>query len=68
VLWGQEAGDFRVDVPAEWVLPSVTWLVVAAADGVRLGRLAARDVERMLALTVLGGLRRRGADDAPGSG
>jgi TetR/AcrR family transcriptional regulator, mexCD-oprJ operon repressor len=60
---GQEAGEFRVDVPAEWVLSSVTWLVVAAADGVRLGRLAAKDVERLLAATVLDGLRRRGAVD-----
>ena len=59
---GQEAGEFRVDVPAEWVLSSVTWLVVAAADGVRLGRLAARDVDRLLATTVLGGLRRQGAE------
>lgn len=58
---GQEAGDFRVDVPAEWVLSSITWLVVAAADGVRLGRLAARDVERLLSATVLDGLRRPSA-------
>lgn len=60
---GQEAGEFRVDVPAEWVLSSVTWLVVAAADGVRLGRLAAQDVERLLCITVLDGLRRRGAEE-----
>jgi AcrR family transcriptional regulator len=61
---GQEAGEFRVDVPADWVLSSVTWLVVAAADGVRLGRLAARDVERLLCATVLDGLRRRGAEES----
>ena len=60
---GQETGEFRVDVPADWVLSSVTWLVVAAADGVRLGRLAARDVERLLCATVLDGLRRRGAEE-----
>src|SRR3712207_4524125 len=60
---GQEAGEFRVDVPAEWVLSSVTWLVVAAADGVRLGRLAARDVERLLSATVLEGLQRRRAEE-----
>ena len=58
VLRGQEAGELRVDVPAAWVLSSNTWLVVAAADGVRLGRLAARDVERRLRTTVLDGLRR----------
>jgi AcrR family transcriptional regulator len=65
---GQEAGQFRVDVPAEWVLSSVTWLVVAAADGVRLGRLAAKDIERLLGTTVLDGLRRRGAGEEPGPG
>ena|SRR5688572_7589305 len=64
---GQETGDFRVDVPAEWVLSSVTWLVVAAADGVRLGRLAPRDIERLLGSTVLDGLRRRGAEEGLGS-
>ena len=58
----REAGVFRVDVPAEWVLSTVTWLVVAAADGVRLGRLAARDVERLLGATVLDGLRRPPAE------
>ncbi|MGY1803502.1 TetR/AcrR family transcriptional regulator [Blastococcus sp. SYSU D00922] len=65
---GQEAGDFRVDLPAEWVLSSVTWLVVAAADGVRLGRLAPRDVERLVCTTVLDGLRRRDGEAATGSG
>ncbi|MCV2488806.1 TetR/AcrR family transcriptional regulator [Geodermatophilus sp. YIM 151500] len=65
---GQESGDLRVDVPAEWVLSSVTWLVVAAADGVRLGRLAAGDVERLLTMTVLDGLRRRGASAGDAAG
>ena len=65
---GQEAGDFRVDVPAEWVLSSVTWLVVAAADGVRLGRLAAGDVERLLGTTLLEGLSRRGGGRGAGAG
>jgi AcrR family transcriptional regulator len=68
VYRGQEKGDFRVDVPAEWVLTSVTWLVVAAADGVRLGRLAARDVERLVSTTVLDGLRRRGEQAGAGPG
>src|SRR3712207_3054326 len=65
---GQEAGEFRVDGPAEWVLASVTWLVVAGADGVRLGRLAARDVERLLGTTILDGLRRRDHGAGAGSG
>jgi hypothetical protein len=32
------------------------------SKGVRLGRLAAKDVERLLAATVLDGLRRRDAE------
>jgi len=65
---GQEGGDFRGDVPADWVLLSIQWLVVAAADGVRSGRLALRDVQRLVDATVLEGLRRRGgqADEDPG--
>ncbi len=50
---GQEAGAFRVDVPADWVLTSITWLVVGAADGVRLGRLAPVRVEAHVADTLL---------------
>jgi TetR/AcrR family transcriptional repressor of mexCD-oprJ operon len=37
---GQESGDFRVDLPADWVLTTITWLVVGAADGLRLGVVA----------------------------
>ncbi|MBM7805899.1 AcrR family transcriptional regulator [Geodermatophilus bullaregiensis] len=50
---GQEAGVFRVDVDPEWVLTVLTWLVVGAADGVRLGRLAPARVEPSVADTVL---------------
>ncbi|WP_222273035.1 TetR/AcrR family transcriptional regulator [Modestobacter marinus] len=55
---GQEEGVFRVDLTAEWVVIMVTWLLVGGADGVRLGQLAAREVERLVAETVLGALRR----------
>ena len=50
---GQTAGAFRVDVDPEWVLTALTWLVVGAADGVRLGRLAPARVEVHVADTVL---------------
>lgn len=55
---GQEAGDFRVDLPAGWVLTTITWLVVGAADGLRLGTLAPAQLEHLLTETVLGALRR----------
>ena len=56
---GQEAGEFRVDLPADWCVVAVTWLIVGAADGLRTGRVAPADVERLVAETVLGALRRR---------
>ena len=55
---GQEDGVFRVDLGAEWVVIMVTWLLVGGADGVRLGQLAAREVERLVSETVLSALRR----------
>jgi hypothetical protein len=36
----------------------VTWLIVGAADGLRLGRLAPHDLPRQVSETVLGALRR----------
>jgi AcrR family transcriptional regulator len=50
---GQEDGSFRVDVEPEWVLTVLTWLVVGAADGVRLGRLAPGRVPAQVTDTVL---------------
>lgn len=50
---GQAAGVFRVDVDPEWVVTALTWLVVGAADGVRLGRLAPARAEAHVAETVL---------------
>jgi AcrR family transcriptional regulator len=55
---GQEDGLFRVDLSAEWVVIMVTWLLVGGAEGVRLGQLAAREVERLVTETVLSALRR----------
>jgi TetR/AcrR family transcriptional regulator, mexCD-oprJ operon repressor len=55
---GQESGHFRVEVDPEWVLTMLTWLLVGAADGVRLGRLTARAAQRHLAATLSATLRR----------
>ena len=55
---GQASGDFRVDLPADWVLTTITWLVVGAADGLRLGVVAPAQVEHLVTETVLGSLRR----------
>jgi TetR/AcrR family transcriptional repressor of mexCD-oprJ operon len=55
---GQAESIFRVDLSAEWVTTALTWLLVGGADGVRLGRLAAGEIERLVAETLLGALRR----------
>ena len=38
---GQRAGELRTDFPPAWVLTMLTWLCIGAADGLRLGTLAA---------------------------
>ncbi|MFD0481538.1 TetR/AcrR family transcriptional regulator [Kineococcus sp. GCM10028916] len=49
---GQESGDFRVEVDPEWVLTMLTWLLVGAADSVRLGRLTVGAAQRHLEATL----------------
>jgi hypothetical protein len=56
---GQKAGESRVDLPADWAVVAVTWPFVGAADGLRTGRVAPADAERLVTETVLGALRRR---------
>lgn len=56
---GQKAGEFRVDLPADCAVVAVTWPIVGAADGLRTGRVAPADAERLVTETVLGALRRR---------
>ena len=55
---GQESGHFRIDVDPEWFLAMLTWLVVAAADSVRLGRLTSTAARRHLSSTVTNTLTR----------
>jgi TetR/AcrR family transcriptional regulator, mexCD-oprJ operon repressor len=49
---GQESGLFRVEVDPEWFLTILTWLMVGAADSVRLGRLTANAAHRHLSATL----------------
>lgn len=64
---GQESGDFRVEVDPEWVLTMLTWLLVGAADGVRLGRLTPGSAHRHLTATVRTTLHRPPRQDAVGA-
>lgn len=57
---GQESGHFRVDVDPEWVLAMLTWLMVATADSVRLGRLTRQAAHSHLASTVTSAVTRAG--------
>lgn len=56
---GQESGSFRVEVDPEWFLAMLTWLLVGAADSVRLGRLTPGAALRHMADTVTATLVRR---------
>jgi AcrR family transcriptional regulator len=49
---GREAGEFRTDVPAEWLVASTLALAHAAADEVRAGRLEPDAAGAALAVTV----------------
>jgi AcrR family transcriptional regulator len=55
---GQESGHFRVEVDPEWFLAMMTWLMVGAADSVRLGRLTANAAQRHLSATLAAALLR----------
>lgn len=57
---GQESGVFRVEVDPEWFLTILTWLMVGAADSVRLGRLTANAAHRHLSATLAMALVRPG--------
>jgi AcrR family transcriptional regulator len=49
---GREAGDFRVDVPAEWQVATMLALSHAAADEVRAGRMDADAAGAALRVTL----------------
>lgn len=55
---GQEQGLFRVEVDPEWFLTMLTWLLVGAADSVRLGRLTPDAAHRHASATLATALLR----------
>jgi TetR/AcrR family transcriptional regulator, mexCD-oprJ operon repressor len=60
---GRRSGDFRTDVPAEWLVSVFHALIHAAGDDVRAGRIragAALDALRLTVHDVFGGRRGRG--------
>lgn len=58
---GQESGLFRVELDPEWFLAMLTWLMVGAADSVRLGRLTPTAAHRHLTATLATAVLRPGA-------
>jgi TetR/AcrR family transcriptional repressor of mexCD-oprJ operon len=50
---GREAGDFRTDLPVEWLVTTVYGLLHAASDEVSAGQLAAADAGDLLEETLL---------------
>ncbi|WP_030710936.1 TetR/AcrR family transcriptional regulator [Streptomyces sp. NRRL F-2580] len=57
VVAGQEAGDVRTDLSADWLVTVVYSLVHAAAAEVQAGRMDAADAPEVLTSTVLAALR-----------
>lgn len=54
---GQRLGRLRVDLPAYWIWYSLWGLLDAAAEGVRDGHLARRDIGRLVLASFLSGTR-----------
>jgi AcrR family transcriptional regulator len=49
---GRDQGVFRTDLPAEWLVSVVHYILHGAADEVRTGRLAAEDAAEVVTKTV----------------
>lgn len=56
---GQDDGTFTLMLSSEWVLTTITWLIVGAADSLRQGRLAPTDLKPYLRTTILSVVLRR---------
>ncbi|MGY1636965.1 hypothetical protein ACI78V_09955 [Geodermatophilus sp. SYSU D00742] len=56
---GQEAGEFRVDLPADRAVVALAWLIVGSADALRTRRVAPADAQRSVTETAPGALLRR---------
>ncbi|WP_280218699.1 hypothetical protein [Nocardia neocaledoniensis] len=49
---GQDEGAFRTDLPLDWLVDTVYYVLNGAAEGLRTGRLAAADADRVVIATV----------------
>ncbi len=58
---GQEDGVLRVDMPALWMVDTLSALLFAAAESVRAGRLARTEAPSMVCASLLDGIGRRPA-------
>lgn len=56
---GQDAGELRADLPAWWLVASLTGAVYAAWEAIADGRLAPRDATGLVVTTVLDGMAPR---------
>ncbi|MEU5051138.1 helix-turn-helix domain-containing protein [Streptomyces sp. NPDC021096] len=58
-LRGQEEGAFRIDLSPAWLTEALYGLIGTGAWAVHDGRVAAKDISRMVAELLLGGAQRR---------
>ncbi|MEU8579905.1 TetR/AcrR family transcriptional regulator [Streptomyces sp. L500] len=58
-LRGQEEGAIRVDLSPAWLTDALYGLIASGAWAVQDGRVAAKDLTRMVSELLLGGVRRR---------
>ena len=63
---GQDEGAFRTDLPIEWLVNVIQYVLHGAAEEVRTDRLARADAGRVVTATIQSILARPG--DAPGAG
>ena len=54
VVRGQKAGEFRADVPADWLVATFHAVVHAAANEIDAGRLAGSRAAELITITMLG--------------
>lgn len=57
---GREAGEFRADLPVEWLITTIHAVLHAAAGGVYRGEVSAADAPRLVRETILAALRPNG--------
>lgn len=50
---GQSDGTFTLELSPAWILTTITWLIVGAADSLRQGSLAPADLKPFLTTTIV---------------